>query len=155
MAYKEEQKKLLKNEVYTDARRNEEAYAKWKAQEARTLQMKQARILAEKEYEAKELARVQKAKQAQAEKDYKEQQAMINEFQRQIEAEKKAKELEQKAKAEAYQEMLRGNASVLERKKQLQDAEKAENDRLFRLQMEMADKEERRRAHEEQMPRTG
>ena len=151
MAYKEEQKKLLKNEVYTDARRNEEAYAKWKAQEARTLQMKQARILAEKEYEAKELARVQKAKQAQAEKDYKEQQAMINEFQRQIEAEKKAKELEQKAKAEAYQEMLRGNASVLERKKQLQDAEKAENDRLFRLQMEMADKEERRRAHEEQM----
>ena len=112
--------------------------------------MKQAKILAEKEYEAKELQRVQKVKQLEAEKDFKEQQAMLAEFARQIEEEKKAKEMETQAKAAAYQEMLRGNAKELERKKAIKDAERAENQRLFELQIAMAEKQERLRMQAEE-----
>ena len=68
-------------------------------------------------------------------------QAMLAEFARQIEEEKRAKELEVQAKAAAYQEMLKGNAKVLERKKALKEAERKENQRLFDLQMEMAEKQ--------------
>jgi hypothetical protein len=71
---KEELKKKVKSEVLDDAKRNEENYMKWKAEQDRAAQMKQAKILAEKEYEAKELARAQKVKQIQAERDFKEQQ---------------------------------------------------------------------------------
>lgn len=68
-------------------------------------------------------------------------QAMLAEFARQIEEEKRAKEAESKAKAAAYQEMLKGNAKELERKKAIKQAEMAENHRLFELQIEMAEKQ--------------
>ena len=68
-------------------------------------------------------------------------QAMLAEFARQIDEEKRAKEAESKAKAAAYQEMLKGNAKELERKKAIKQAEIAENHRLFELQIEMAEKQ--------------
>ena len=145
MLRKEELKKQKKQEVLEMARMQEEKYLQWKAEQERVFQMKQAKILAEKEYEAKELQRVQKVKQVQAEKDFKEQQAMLAEFQRQIDEEKKAKEMEMQAKAAAYQEMLKGNAKELERKKALKEAERADNQRLFELQIAMAEKQERYR----------
>lgn len=74
MLIKEEAKKKMRQEVVEGAKVQEAEYAKWKAEQERIAQMKQAKILAEKEFEAKELARVQKVKQVQAEKDFKEQQ---------------------------------------------------------------------------------
>jgi len=74
MLLKEEEKKKKKLEVVEIAQMQQADYMKWKAEQERAAQMKQARILAEKEHEAKELARVQKTKQIQAEKDFKEQQ---------------------------------------------------------------------------------
>ena len=145
MLKKQELKKQKKEEVLEMARMQEANYLQWKAEQQRAVQIKQAKILAEKEYEAKELHRVQKVKQQQAERDFKEQQAMLAEFQRQIEEEKKAKEMETQAKAAAYQEMLKGNAKELERKKAMKDAERAENQRLFELQIAMAEKQERYR----------
>ena len=68
-------------------------------------------------------------------------QAMLAEFARQIEEEKKAKEREIHAKAAAYQQMLKENAKELERKKAIKDVERQENQRLFELQIEMAEKQ--------------
>ena len=68
---------------------------------------------------------------------------MLAEFSRQIAEEKSAKEIEQQVKAAAYQEMLKGNAKVLERKKELKEADRQENLRLFQLQIEMAEKQAR------------
>lgn len=66
---------------------------------------------------------------------------MLAEFARQIEEEKRAKDLEMQSKVAAYQEMLKGNAKELERKKAIKEAERQENLRLFELQIEMADKQ--------------
>ena len=66
---------------------------------------------------------------------------MLAEFARQIEEEKRAKELEMQSKVAAYQEMLKGNAKELERKKAIKEADRQENLRLFELQIEMADKQ--------------
>jgi hypothetical protein len=68
-------------------------------------------------------------------------QAMLAEFARQIDEEKKAKEREIHAKAAAYQQMLKENAKELERKKAIKDVERQENQRLFELQIEMAEKQ--------------
>ena len=66
---------------------------------------------------------------------------MLAEFARQIEEEKKAKERESHAKAAAYQQMLKDNAKELERKKAIKEAERQENQRLFEMQIEMAEKQ--------------
>ena len=68
-------------------------------------------------------------------------QAMLAEFARQIDDEKKAKERELHARAAAYQQMLKENAKELERKKAIKDVERQENQRLFELQVEMAEKQ--------------
>jgi len=154
MLLKEEEKKKKKLEVVEIAQMQQADYMKWKAEQERAAQMKQARILAEKEHEAKELARVQKTKQIQAEKDFKEQQAMLAEFARQIEEEKKAKERESHAKAAAYQQMLKDNAKELDRKKAIKEAERQENQRLFEMQIEMAEKQERLREQREEERQT-
>ena len=74
---KEDLKKKQKEEVTKIARQQQEEYSKWKAEQERVAQIKQAKILKEKEYEAKELDRVQKVKQVQAEKDFKEQKVTL------------------------------------------------------------------------------
>lgn len=66
---------------------------------------------------------------------------MLAEFTRQIEAEKKAKDLEMTAKVAAYHKMLKGNAKELERKKEMKEEERKENQRLFELQIAMAEKQ--------------
>ena len=66
---------------------------------------------------------------------------MLAEFARQIDEEKKAKERETHAKAAAYQQMLKDNAKELERKKAIKEAERQENQRLFEMQIEMAEKQ--------------
>jgi len=72
-----EAKKKQKAEVVEIAKMQEASYMQWKSEQERVVQMKQAKIMVEKEYEAKELARVQKMKQADAEKNFKEQQVLF------------------------------------------------------------------------------
>jgi hypothetical protein len=77
MLQKEEEKRKKKLETVEIAQVQQAEYQKWKAEQERNAQIKQAKILAEKEHEAKELARVQRTKQLQAEKDFKEQQVQL------------------------------------------------------------------------------
>mmetsp|Transcript_31867 Transcript_31867/g.76057 ORF Transcript_31867/g.76057 Transcript_31867/m.76057 type:complete len:549 (-) Transcript_31867:62-1708(-) len=149
MEAKKQEKEARKRADRQAAQEQQAKYEQWKAERQRQDQVRQAKILAERDQEAKELQRMQDRKKLQADRDLKEQQKMLDEFQRQINEEKAAKERQLVQKQAQYQQMLVENAKVLERKRLAKEAEREENIRLFQLQVEMAEKQDRLRAERE------
>jgi len=143
------EKEARKQAEQKAAQEQQSKYEQWKAERQRQEQLRQAKILAERDKEAQELQRLADLKKARAEQDLREQQAMLDGFQKQIQEEKDAKDRALMEKQKQYQQMLIENSKVLERKRLAKEQEREENLRLFQLQIEMADKQDRIRAERE------
>jgi len=143
------QKEMQKQQEKEAALDQQSKYEQWKKERDRQDELRHQKILSDREAEAQVLHAVQQRKKEAAERALQEEQDMLKDFARQINEERMEKDRQIQRKQEAYQRVLVENEKDLERKRMMKEREREEDARLFRLQIEMAEKQERMRAERE------
>jgi hypothetical protein len=146
---RDRQKKAARQAELDSAKDQVRAYEKWKQEQDAALQRKLDRREVEKKIELEERKRIQTRRKQIAEQELREAKHMIAGFQREIDEEEARRVAEIDEKNRRYQAMLADNDKELERKRQIKEAERAENQRLFEMQIARAEAEDRRRQLEE------
>jgi hypothetical protein len=132
------------------AQQQKEVYEAWQKEKARVEEERKAKVLEERNSELQVMFQAQQKKKLESEQERSQEQERMRELERQIEADKKRREQAQMQKKVQYQQTLVDNQNVLRMKQQRIEQEREEDARLFQLQVEMAEKQERWRAEQEQ-----
>ena len=132
------------------AQQQKETYDSWQKEKARVEEERKAKILEERNSELQVLHEAQLKKKLDSDQERAHEQERMRELERQIESEKRLREQAQVQKKVQYQQTLVENQNVLRMKQQRLEQERQEDARLFQLQLEMAEKQERFRAEQEQ-----
>ena len=132
------------------AQQQKEIYDHWQKEKAEAEEQRKAKILEERNVELQLMQQAQLKKKMESEQERMQEQERIRDLERQIEAEKKLREQAQMQKRIQYQQTLVENKNVLMMKQQRLEHERQEDARLFQLQIEMAEKQEKHRSDQEQ-----
>jgi hypothetical protein len=132
------------------AQQQKESYENWQKEKALSEEQRKAKILEERESELQGMHQAQMKKRMESEQERLQEQERMRDLEKQLEAEKRAQEQRQVQKKVQYQQTLVDNQRVLEMKQERTKHERQEDSRLFQLQLEMAEKQERHRFEQEQ-----
>ena len=135
---KQGEREALLEEAMAAQRQAEEL----RADEDRKARLQKERLALARQRGAEERAAAAAQHEAVVVRRLQEEKVMLSEFQRQLDEEKARRQKEVQEKNRQYQAQQEENARELERRQAAKDREREENERLFRLQLDMAEKQE-------------
>ena len=142
MQHKELLKQGQREAAIEEARAVQRQADELRAEEGREAQLRRERLAAAQHRAAEQRAAAAEQHEAAVARRLQEEQLMLSEFQRQLDEEKARRERAVQEKQRQYQAQQVENARELERKRLAKQKEREENERLFRMQVEMAEKQE-------------
>ncbi len=132
------------------AQQQKESYDNWQKEKARSEEHRKAKILEERDSELQVMYQAQMKKKMESEQERMQEMERVRDLEKQLDAEKRAQEQRQVQRKVQYQQTLVDNQRVLQMKQERSEQERQDDARLFQLQLEMAEKQERHRMDQEQ-----
>mmetsp|Transcript_84174 Transcript_84174/g.136431 ORF Transcript_84174/g.136431 Transcript_84174/m.136431 type:complete len:518 (-) Transcript_84174:175-1728(-) len=125
-------------------------YDAWQQEKDVLQQRKLVKMAEDRSKAAQVRASVENNKRNAADVRLKEEQRTLDAFHEQMEKDKRDKLRQMGEKKQQYEAVLLENAKDLDRKRMIKEKEKEEDARLFQVQLEMAEKQEKQRAAREE-----